>query len=77
MASIPDQRYERAEEYVDVVKGLWDSYEDDAFVRDRQSGVYLDQMLYAILDVEWRNYRSKVATHASARPASRRNYFFS
>jgi RimJ/RimL family protein N-acetyltransferase len=42
-----------------------------------KSGVYLDQMLYAILDVEWRNYRSKVATHASARPASRRNYFFS
>jgi FMN-dependent oxidoreductase (nitrilotriacetate monooxygenase family) len=36
------RRYERAEEYIDVVKGLWDSYEDDAFVRDRQSGTYLD-----------------------------------
>lgn len=36
------KRYERAEEYVDVVKGLWDSYEDDAFVRDRQRGVYLE-----------------------------------
>jgi FMN-dependent oxidoreductase (nitrilotriacetate monooxygenase family) len=36
------RRYERAEEYIDVVKGLWDSYEDDAFVRDRESGVYLD-----------------------------------
>src|SRR3989440_4504533 len=30
-----------------------------------RSGVYLDQMLYAILDVEWRNYRSKVSTRAS------------
>ena len=36
------RRYERAEEYIDVVKGLWDSYEDDAFVRDRASGTYLD-----------------------------------
>lgn len=36
------RRYERAEEYIDVVKGLWDSYEDDAFIRDRQSGTYLD-----------------------------------
>jgi FMN-dependent oxidoreductase (nitrilotriacetate monooxygenase family) len=37
-----DLRYERAEEFVDVVKGLWDSYEDDAFLRDKQSGVYFD-----------------------------------
>ncbi|GLR62113.1 LLM class flavin-dependent oxidoreductase [Rhizobium indigoferae] len=35
-------RYERAEEFVDLVKGLWDSYEDDAFIRDKESGVYLD-----------------------------------
>ena len=36
------RRYERAEEYIDVVKGLWDSYEDDAFVRDRDSGIFTD-----------------------------------
>jgi len=35
-------RYARAEEYIDVVKGLWDSYEDDAFLRDRQSGLFVD-----------------------------------
>lgn len=33
-------RYERAREFVDVVRGLWDSYEDDAFVRDRASARY-------------------------------------
>jgi alkanesulfonate monooxygenase len=33
------QRYERAEEFVEVVKGLWDSWEDNAFIRDRESGV--------------------------------------
>ncbi|UYN99132.1 MAG: LLM class flavin-dependent oxidoreductase [Devosia sp.] len=35
-------RYRRAEEFVDLVQGLWDSYEDDAFIRDKQSGIYLD-----------------------------------
>lgn len=43
-ATHPDhaQRYAVAEEFVDVVRGLWDSWEDDAYVRDRESGVYLD-----------------------------------
>jgi len=36
-------RYRRAREFVDVVKGLWDSYEDDAFVRDKKEGVFLDK----------------------------------
>ncbi len=33
-------RYDRAEEFVDVVLGLWDSWDDDAFIRDRDSGTY-------------------------------------
>ncbi|ACB94866.1 LLM class flavin-dependent oxidoreductase [Beijerinckia indica] len=36
-------RYRRAREFVDVVQGLWDSYEDDAFPRDKVSGVFLDK----------------------------------
>jgi FMN-dependent oxidoreductase (nitrilotriacetate monooxygenase family) len=35
-------RYERAREFYDVVTGLWDSFADDAFVRDQESGVYVD-----------------------------------
>lgn len=35
-------RYERAKEFVDVVTKLWDSWEDDAFLRDKESGVYFD-----------------------------------
>jgi FMN-dependent oxidoreductase (nitrilotriacetate monooxygenase family) len=35
-----DERYERAREFVEVVRGLWDSYEDDAFVCDRASARY-------------------------------------
>lgn len=38
----PETRYERSHEFVDVVKGLWDSFEDDAFSRDPASGVYFD-----------------------------------
>lgn len=37
-----DLRYKIAEEYLDVTKGLWDSWEDDAFVRDKESGVFFD-----------------------------------
>ncbi|MCP1838466.1 FMN-dependent oxidoreductase (nitrilotriacetate monooxygenase family) [Bradyrhizobium sp. USDA 4524] len=37
-----DTRYARAREFVHVVKGLWDTWEDDAFVRDKKSGIYAD-----------------------------------
>ncbi|RSM44649.1 LLM class flavin-dependent oxidoreductase [Amycolatopsis balhimycina DSM 5908] len=37
-----DARYDRAEEFVEVVKKLWDSWDDDAAVVDRASGVYAD-----------------------------------
>jgi alkanesulfonate monooxygenase len=36
------QRYRRAEEFVDVVTKLWDSWEDDAFIRDKESGQFFD-----------------------------------
>ncbi|MBL6937031.1 MAG: LLM class flavin-dependent oxidoreductase [Alphaproteobacteria bacterium] len=35
-------RYEIANEYLDVVKGLWDSWDDDAFIRNKQSGQFFD-----------------------------------
>lgn len=37
-----DKRYERAREFFDVVTGLWDSWADDAFVRDVENGIYGD-----------------------------------
>lgn len=36
------ERYDRAAEFTDVVLGLWDSWDDDAFLRDRASGRYFD-----------------------------------
>ncbi len=35
-------RYRIAAEYIQVVKGLWDSWEDDAFVRNKETGQYVD-----------------------------------
>lgn len=38
----PEDRYARGEEFVDVVCGLWDSWEADAFLRDKATGRYFD-----------------------------------
>ncbi|AHH21036.1 FMN-dependent oxidoreductase, nitrilotriacetate monooxygenase family [Nocardia nova SH22a] len=37
-----DERYDRADEFLNVVTGLWDTWEDDAIVHDRVAGVYAD-----------------------------------
>ncbi len=36
------ERYDRAKEFYDVVTGLWDSWADDAFIRDVESGVFFE-----------------------------------
>jgi FMN-dependent oxidoreductase (nitrilotriacetate monooxygenase family) len=36
-------RYEIAQEYLDVAKGLWDSWDDDAFIRDREASRFFDR----------------------------------
>ena len=43
-------RYKIADEYLDVVQGLWDSWDDDAFPRDRDSGVFFDPNKFRRLD---------------------------
>ncbi|UVO30425.1 LLM class flavin-dependent oxidoreductase [Bradyrhizobium arachidis] len=47
-----DTRYARAREFVEVVKGLWDTWKDDAFIRDKQSGIYADITKLHILNHE-------------------------
>ncbi|MEF2245269.1 LLM class flavin-dependent oxidoreductase [Paenibacillus sp. IITD108] len=44
-----DKRYRIATEYLKVTRGLWDSWEDDAFVRDKEAGVFFDsQKMHAL-----------------------------
>jgi FMN-dependent oxidoreductase (nitrilotriacetate monooxygenase family) len=46
------ERYRRAREFAEVVIGLWNSWDDDAFVRDRASGVFFDRDKMHVLDHE-------------------------
>ena len=38
-----DLRYRMATEYIEITKGLWDSWEDDAFIRDQAKGQFIDE----------------------------------
>ncbi|WP_457792800.1 LLM class flavin-dependent oxidoreductase [Pseudomonas syringae] len=44
------ERYSRAREFHQVVTGLWDSWTDDAFTRDKASGQYYDPANVHVLD---------------------------
>ncbi len=44
------ERYRRAREFYDVVTGLWDSWADDAFIRDVEGGSYFDPERLHVLD---------------------------
>src|SRR5713101_31476 len=46
------ERYRRAREFFDVVTGLWDSWADDAFIRDVEEGGYFDPERLHVLDHE-------------------------
>src|SRR3984957_777801 len=50
------ERYARAREFYDVVTGLWDSFADDAFIRDVESGVYFDPARMHVLDHKGKYY---------------------
>lgn len=44
------ERYKRAREFYDVVTGLWDSFADDAFIRDAESGIFWDPSRMHVLN---------------------------
>src|SRR6476619_6085080 len=44
------ERYRRAREFFDVVTGLWDSFAEDAFVRDVEEGIYFNPDRMHVLD---------------------------
>ena len=45
-----DERYARAREFYDVVTGLWDSWADDALIRDVESGIFFDPQKLHVLN---------------------------
>lgn len=51
------RRYELAREFVTVVKGLWDSWEPDAFPRDKASGLFFDPRKLHVLDHRGKHFK--------------------
>lgn len=52
-------RHERAEEFFDVISGLWDSWGDGAFVQDKASGTWLDLDKLHVLDHQGKHFQVK------------------
>ena len=53
------QRYKRAKEFAHVVRGLWNSWGKDVFIRDRESGVYFDKDKLQILEHDGEFFKIK------------------
>lgn len=65
------ERYERAGEFVDVVAKLWDSWDDDAFVRDRQSGLYFDPARMHVVHHHGKHFKVDGALNIERPPQGR------
>jgi FMN-dependent oxidoreductase (nitrilotriacetate monooxygenase family) len=64
-------RYQRATEFADVVSGLWDSWDDDAFIRDTASGIYFDPSKVHALNHQGRFYRVRGPLNVPRSPQGR------
>jgi FMN-dependent oxidoreductase (nitrilotriacetate monooxygenase family) len=62
------RRYDRAREFVQVVKALWDSYDDDAIVCDKQSGVYFDPARFHVIDHQGEFFKVNGALNIARTP---------
>jgi FMN-dependent oxidoreductase (nitrilotriacetate monooxygenase family) len=54
-----EQRYARAEEFVQVVRGLWDCWDDDAIIADRSTGRFIDKTKVRSLEHEGKFFSVK------------------
>jgi len=62
------ERYERAEEFADVVRGLWDTWEADAFLRDKQSGRYYDPAKQHLLNHRGKHFKVRGPLNVARAP---------
>jgi FMN-dependent oxidoreductase (nitrilotriacetate monooxygenase family) len=63
-----DARYRRGREFAEVVKGLWDSWGDDAFVRDKQSGLFLDPAKMHVLNHKGEHFKVRGPLNVARSP---------
>lgn len=64
-------RYERAREFVEVAKGLWDSWEDGAFIRNKETGQYIEKAKLHSLNHTGTHFSVKGPLNVSRTPQGR------
>lgn len=65
------ERYRRALEFVDVTKKLWDSWDDDAFVRDQASGLFFEPAKLHVLNHQGEHFASRGPLNIPRSPQGR------
>ena len=64
-------RYERAIEFADIVNGLWDSWDEDAFIRDKESGVFFDPSKLHPLNHKGKHFQVRGPLNVARSPQGR------
>jgi FMN-dependent oxidoreductase (nitrilotriacetate monooxygenase family) len=64
-------RYHRAAEFAEVVNGLWDSWDEDAFIRDKASGVYFDPAKMHVLNHRGKHFAVRGPLNVARSPQGR------
>ncbi|MFM0740190.1 LLM class flavin-dependent oxidoreductase [Paraburkholderia xenovorans] len=62
------QRYARADEFREVVAGLWDSWEDDAFIEDKAAGLHFDHEKLHVLNHQGTHFRVRGPLNVARSP---------
>ena len=63
-----DTRYARSAEFVEVVKGLWDSWDDGALLLDKAGGRYFDEAKMHVLDHQGRFFKVRGPLNVAGMP---------
>jgi N-acetyl-S-(2-succino)cysteine monooxygenase len=64
-------RYDRAAEFAEVVNGLWDSWDEDAFIRDQATGVYYDPAKMHVLNHRGKHFAVRGPLNVARSPQGR------
>src|SRR4029077_277828 len=64
-------RYDRAIEFAEVVNGLWDSWDEDAFVRDKDSGMFFDPSKVHALNHKGAHFQVRGPLNVACSPQGR------
>ena len=67
----PAERYRRAREFAEVVMGLWDSWDEDAFARDKASGIFSDPEKMHVLNHAGENFNVRGPLNVRRSPQGR------